>query len=379
MRGPAFQSGVTSGSGRERRRAVHRRDATVETKRVGLRREAPFLEHRVERSVLRERARPPASARFPRARDLVGRIAAQRDEVGHLRRIDAVALAHLVRADAGGRPARGCRTVTRSSRAGRRRGRRRDEHRSSGGLLLRRRPPGSRRPRSRMPLAHAKPWSARRPEAGRAARGDRRRRLAPALVRRAPCGGTSGRRACPMRRAPVRGRSSRHSRKSMSVKPRSAFSGLRRARRIDPEGRDTRGARRVAVHDEERPHARLSLELAHRLGSRSVATRAASPSGTPEVVRRDRRARTRRGAGRAARAAPCPRSRPARAGRRPRARSAPRPLASAPRVASGHLSFGAVPLRGTSRRRTPRARARSPSRSPPRPARRGGQRTRRPR
>ena len=42
---------------------------------------------------------PPSSGRFPGAGHLVGRVAAQRDEVGHLRGLDAVALANLGRAD----------------------------------------------------------------------------------------------------------------------------------------------------------------------------------------------------------------------------------------------------------------------------------------
>ena len=56
-------------------------------------------------------------AHTARARDLVGGIAAERDEVGHLLRVDAVALAHLRRPDPRQRPAALLRLQHRGPRA----------------------------------------------------------------------------------------------------------------------------------------------------------------------------------------------------------------------------------------------------------------------
>ena len=84
---------------RQGRVPVHRRDAQVEPERLGLGGEAPLGERGLEAAVLVQqvggRLRPHAA----RTRDPVGGVAAERDEVGHLRGLDAVALAHLVRAD----------------------------------------------------------------------------------------------------------------------------------------------------------------------------------------------------------------------------------------------------------------------------------------
>ena len=98
----------------QRRVAVHRRDATVEPKSIRFRGEATLLEHRVERAVLREELRAALRADAARSGDLVRWVAAERDEVRHLSRIDAVALTDLGRADARRTPFAGWRTVTRS-------------------------------------------------------------------------------------------------------------------------------------------------------------------------------------------------------------------------------------------------------------------------
>ena len=84
---------------RQRRRRVHRRDLAVEQQLVRDLGEAAVCQRLRERAVLLQHVggllRPDAG----RARDLVRRVTAQRDEVRHLRRLDAVALAHLGRAD----------------------------------------------------------------------------------------------------------------------------------------------------------------------------------------------------------------------------------------------------------------------------------------
>ena len=97
--------GSWSSSGGKRRLGVHRRDVPVEPERVGLGSEAALGERSLERPVLREHRGRRLRADAARARDLVGRVAAERDEVGHLLRLDAVALAHLGRPDARQRPA----------------------------------------------------------------------------------------------------------------------------------------------------------------------------------------------------------------------------------------------------------------------------------
>ena len=97
--------GVWSSSGGQRRLAIHRRDVPVEPQRVRLGREAALLERRLEAAVLGEQRGGRLRADSAGARDLVRRIAAQRDEVRYLGRLDAVALAHLCRPDAGQRPA----------------------------------------------------------------------------------------------------------------------------------------------------------------------------------------------------------------------------------------------------------------------------------
>ena len=86
--------------GRERGRGVHGRDSSEQPQLLRLRREASGFERRLERAVLGEQRRRRLRPDAFRARQLVGRVAAERDEVGHLLRLDAVALAHLGRTDA---------------------------------------------------------------------------------------------------------------------------------------------------------------------------------------------------------------------------------------------------------------------------------------
>src|SRR5262249_58767697 len=92
--------GLGVGHVRNRGVRVHRGDPAIEAKLVGLRREAALVEHRLERAVLLEQLRGRLRADALRTGELVGRIAAQGDEVRHLRRLDAVAFAHLGRTDA---------------------------------------------------------------------------------------------------------------------------------------------------------------------------------------------------------------------------------------------------------------------------------------
>ena len=84
---------------RQRRRRVERRDAPVAAERLRLGGEATGLEQRVERPVLREQGRGGLGADAACARDLVRGVAAERDEVRDLLRLDAVPLADLGRPD----------------------------------------------------------------------------------------------------------------------------------------------------------------------------------------------------------------------------------------------------------------------------------------
>ena len=97
---PRPQVGRVVGHLRERRARVHRRDAAVEPERVGLARRTarPRAPPRGWRSG-RSRSAAVFAPTPARAGDPVGRVAAQRDEVGHLLGLDAVALAHLRRPD----------------------------------------------------------------------------------------------------------------------------------------------------------------------------------------------------------------------------------------------------------------------------------------
>ena len=84
---------------RQRRVAVHRRDVPVEPQRLRLGGEAALLERGLEAAVLAEHRGRRLRADAARARDLVRRIAAERDEVRHLSGLDPVALADLGRPD----------------------------------------------------------------------------------------------------------------------------------------------------------------------------------------------------------------------------------------------------------------------------------------
>ena len=167
---PARQSGSTVGQRRERRRRVERRDVPVEAQRIGLGREASGREQRLEAPVL---GRGASAARLradaTRAGDLVRRVAAQRDEVGHLLGIDAVALAHLGRPDARELADPAHRLQDRDVVRGELEGvaiRGRDERRPAAPLARTRRPRrGSRRPRSRVPSRTRSPRPRARPGA----------------------------------------------------------------------------------------------------------------------------------------------------------------------------------------------------------------------
>ena len=84
---------------RHRRLAIHGGDRTIEPEFVGLFREDAGLEDRREASVFLDQLRGAARADAGRAGQFVGRIAAQRDEVRDLGRLDAVAGADLGRTD----------------------------------------------------------------------------------------------------------------------------------------------------------------------------------------------------------------------------------------------------------------------------------------
>ena len=85
----------------ERRGVVELRDLPVQPEGVRLGREAARGERVLERAVLGEDLRGRLGADAARAGKLVRGIAAQGDEIRHLFGLDAVALAHLRRADAG--------------------------------------------------------------------------------------------------------------------------------------------------------------------------------------------------------------------------------------------------------------------------------------
>ena len=84
----------------ERRGRVERRDLPVGRERLRLGGEASCCEQRLERAVLVQQRGGRLGADPSSARDAIGGVSAQRDEVHDLRRVDAVALAHLGGADA---------------------------------------------------------------------------------------------------------------------------------------------------------------------------------------------------------------------------------------------------------------------------------------
>ena len=83
----------------QRRVGVHLRDPPVEAQVVGDRREAACFERRLEAPVRGQDRRGGLRPDAGRTGDVVGRVAAQRDEVRHLCGVDAVPLAHLGRPD----------------------------------------------------------------------------------------------------------------------------------------------------------------------------------------------------------------------------------------------------------------------------------------
>src|SRR5262245_8167457 len=87
------------GQGRQRRPCIHGGDRAVESQRLGLGRKAAGREHLVQRAMAAEQVGGALWPDAARARQLVGRIAAQCDEIWHLFWLDAVALAHLRRPD----------------------------------------------------------------------------------------------------------------------------------------------------------------------------------------------------------------------------------------------------------------------------------------
>ena len=218
---PPSQSGSRVRKLGQRRLGVHRRDALVEAQLVRLRGEASVVEHRLERLVLREQRRGGLRPDALRAGQLVRGIAAQRDEVRHLLRLDAVALAHLVRADARDladaanrlehrRPL--AHELERVAVAAR------DERRAAARLLVRRRPRrGSRPLRSPAPCRPAKSSAVQ-------SSGSIAELLEQGLVedaarlvaRRTPRACTSAPRACPSRRRPRAARSAPTGRSSCS-------------------------------------------------------------------------------------------------------------------------------------------------------------------
>ena len=78
---------------------IEGRDPPERAQLLRLRLEAPGGEHRLQIRVRLEQRRGGLLADAARSRDLVGRVAAKRDEVAHLARLDAVALPHLRRPD----------------------------------------------------------------------------------------------------------------------------------------------------------------------------------------------------------------------------------------------------------------------------------------
>src|SRR4051794_32269025 len=83
----------------ERGGGVYRGDSPVEAQILRDRTEAARVERGLQRPILRQDRRGRLRPDTRRPGQLVGRVAAQRDEVGHLLRVDAVAVAYLRRAD----------------------------------------------------------------------------------------------------------------------------------------------------------------------------------------------------------------------------------------------------------------------------------------
>src|SRR5438094_813479 len=87
--------------GREGGRGVESRHSPVHAQFLRLRLESSLLEHLLQRSVLGEEVGGGLRAHALGARQAVGRVAAKRDEVRHLLRLDLVLLAYLCWSDPG--------------------------------------------------------------------------------------------------------------------------------------------------------------------------------------------------------------------------------------------------------------------------------------
>ena len=84
----------------KRRRRVHGRNLFVKLELCGLRTKTPLRQNPLERAELTQQHCRALRTDPAGAGELVGRIATQSDEVGHLLWLDAIALAHLIGADA---------------------------------------------------------------------------------------------------------------------------------------------------------------------------------------------------------------------------------------------------------------------------------------
>ncbi len=224
---------------------------------------------------LRGLLRPDAGS----AGDLVRRVAAQRDEVRHLARLDAVALAHLARADPGQLRDALDRLEDRHAVADQLEGvavRRDDRDRARAN----RRPPrrGSRRLRSRAPCRRRTRTTPSGRATRSAARGWRPRTRALTGRRAARHAGRSASRASPSRPAPSR--AARHPRagsgnlRSRRGHSRAAVAADRlRHRVVRAMGQG------VAVDRQERLAHAVTSSSAIAAITRSVAMRAASAAG----------------------------------------------------------------------------------------------------
>ena len=85
--------------GRQRGLLVHGGNGAIEPQIVGYTRKAPGFEDCGKTAVAAQECGGAERTDARRSRQFVGRIAAQRDEVRYLLRLDAVALAHLLRPD----------------------------------------------------------------------------------------------------------------------------------------------------------------------------------------------------------------------------------------------------------------------------------------
>ena len=253
--------------GRKGGGGVHRRDSPIEPQVLRFRREPSVGERRLERPVLPQDVGRLLRADPARARELVRRVAAQRDEVGHLLGLDAVALAHLRRADPRELAHALDRLQDRDAVAGeleRVTVGGRDEHVAVPRRARRRR--GSRRPRSPAP-SPSRSRTPRRPAAGsRAARRSSPRTRARLVRPNASCryvGTVSVSQAT----STQSGFSACQSRVTMFVKPTTALEADRLRQPVVGAVRE-----RVAVDREERAHARDASSSRIRAIIRSVAS-----------------------------------------------------------------------------------------------------------